>query len=237
MEGGREVGREWERERERERERRELVARTAVWVEGEVEERDRAVFGSCYRNSDANDGREIKITDIHLERAKTPVNICVCVCVCVMAAGVCTRGSSQRWLVCICVAECVESVFAAWLCVWNMLSADLQSSSAACARGRTWDVRRVCHRGTRQRGRQRFGEETDPRLLICKQLGESLFSCCVEHCRGFIFKLSVSALEDEPSCVCCADIWKSDRFPCRYDFDHCKDLNVWSEKILRLIIS
>lgn len=35
----------------------------------------------------------------------------------------------------------------------------------------------VCHRGTRQRERQRFSEEaTEPKHLICKHQGESFSS-------------------------------------------------------------
>ena len=43
---------------------------------------------------------------------------------------------------------------------------------------------RVCHRGTRQRERQRFSEEaTEPKRLICKHQGESFSSFCKERNR------------------------------------------------------
>lgn len=105
------------------------------------------------------------------------------------------------------------------VCIWDMLSTDLQTNGAACVRGGVWDVLRVCHRGTRQRGRGRG--------LARRQLSQSFWFVNIKVSLSLLAVMSnvkdtssfcllfLSMLEYEPSSVYYCSIWKSVYFLCQ----------------------
>lgn len=96
------------------------------------------------------------------------------VCLCVKAAAACVRHAFQCWWVRVRSMRCLHFHLCCWnspglrllhVCAGIMLCTDLQTSSAACVKGGLWDVLRVCHRGARQRGWQRFSKKIEKKQL------------------------------------------------------------------------